>query len=121
MRVLVATTQEQGIRPDDFCWADSGELLRLPINQDSECVCGCHRALVGFDTMKSTTTFKVSEWPINREDFERLYWHALESAGLDPDPDEIKEYSDLLLGIADGNELGTVLRRERDRFYRQVV
>jgi hypothetical protein len=68
MKILVATTETQGQREGDFCWAEEGELVSF----GSECdhalepldgPCGCRRSLVGLRTGKSTTTVRVVDWP----------------------------------------------------------
>ena len=72
MKILVATKETQGFRDSDFSWAREGELVRF----DSECDrdknridggCGCRRSMVGLETGRATTTFKVVEMDITTE------------------------------------------------------
>jgi hypothetical protein len=64
--VLVATAQTQGQRPNDFCRADEGELVRWANEchqEPADGTCGCHRSLVGLTTARPTTTVKVVDRP----------------------------------------------------------
>lgn len=65
MKVLVATKETQGQRPGmDFCFCREGELV-TPGTQCStgrwDDGCGCRRAWCGLETLRTTTTAKVSE------------------------------------------------------------
>lgn len=61
MKVLVATTETQGARDDDFCWAVDGELVYLPFLTCATPGCGCDRAFAGLASSKATTTAMVVE------------------------------------------------------------
>lgn len=66
MKILVATKEMQGVRKNDFAWANEGELLTFASECDGEKVdgrCGCRRAMSGLDTKKATTTMKVVDRP----------------------------------------------------------
>lgn len=59
MKVLVATKELQGQRKSDFCFVDEGE----PIVFSS----GHRTAMVGVNSRKATTTFKVVEMDLTAE------------------------------------------------------
>jgi hypothetical protein len=64
VKLLVATNETQGRRSNDFCWTNEGELVMHGTECDREAVddsCGCRRSLVGLESAKATTTFKVAE------------------------------------------------------------
>lgn len=54
MLVLVATTDTQGDRGDDYCHTVEGELVQLP-------VLGADRAFVGLASRRGTTTCAVAD------------------------------------------------------------
>jgi len=63
MKALVATRQTQGRRKNDFCHGNEAEFVTFGSECDGEKVdgaCGCKRALVGFDSGRATTIFRVS-------------------------------------------------------------
>lgn len=63
MLVLEATDQLQGLRADDYHWADTGELVHLPALDCSSPSCGCTRGFAGFVSHRATTTAKIVERP----------------------------------------------------------
>lgn len=72
MKVLVATKEMQGSRPNDFCFLPEGALVGFCHTHDGEdidAICGCQRSLGGLAIDRSTTTFKVVEREIEREDY----------------------------------------------------
>lgn len=93
MRVLVATTKQQGKRSNDFSFTNDGELVRYGFDCDGEDVdgvCGCKRSLIGFDSHKGTTTFCIAEMDINLEQVTKLIEKSLKASGfISPsDPEE---------------------------------
>ena len=72
MKVLVATNEGQKQRKNDFSHTTEGEFVKFGFECDGETVdgnCGCKRGMVGFDTLKATTTFKVTEKDISKENY----------------------------------------------------
>ena len=64
MLVFEATEEFQGVRPNDYHWATTGELVHLPIVQcDDAESCGCGRGFCGFDSHRATTTARVVDRP----------------------------------------------------------
>ncbi len=61
-KVLVATSQGQGTRRNDFCWTNEGEVVYLGFECDNERVdghCGCRRSFAGTHSHKATTTARI--------------------------------------------------------------
>jgi hypothetical protein len=84
MKALVATRQTQGRRKNDFCHATEGEFVTFGSECDGEKVdggCGCKRALVGFDSSKATTTFRVSVSDITEDGLRDLLRAKLTKEG----------------------------------------
>jgi hypothetical protein len=64
MKVLVATEETQGRRPNDFCFTEEGELVLFGSECSRETIdgpCGCRRSLVGVRSGMATTTVRVVE------------------------------------------------------------
>jgi hypothetical protein len=61
MKVLVATTETQSARDDDFCWTVAGELVVVPLVTCASPTCGCDRAFAGLASSKATTTAMVAD------------------------------------------------------------
>lgn len=67
LKVLTATANTQGRRPNDFSWTTEGELVTFPALicdrdlADPDNGCGCGRAWSGMNTHKGTTTVMVRE------------------------------------------------------------
>jgi hypothetical protein len=82
MKVLTATSQTQGWRHNDFCWAVEGELVFFAPFEcgrgsiDDEC--GCRRSMAGLASHRATTTMKVVE----REDLDPETYFALIADGV---------------------------------------
>jgi hypothetical protein len=117
MRVLVATTETQGQRKNDFFNADEGELVHFGSECDGEDVdgsCGCRRCMSGLDTAKATTTFKIVEMDMTEEDltaklatFYHDKWHI---EGSEANELAVEEVSDLNSIVATF-DIGEVLEK----------
>ncbi len=64
-KVLVATSQGQGGRGNDFCWTDEGEVVYLGFECDRDRNridggCGCRRSFAGTNSQMATTTARVA-------------------------------------------------------------
>ncbi len=124
MRILVATEETQGRRPNDFCFAQEGEIVTF----SSECTreevdgpCGCKRSLSGTTSLLATTTFRVVE----REDLTltgltRILAASLVSAGwyetLEAATGTARQGVADIVQVALGYPVGSVLERRGDRF-----
>jgi len=122
LRVLVATKDTQGERGNDFSWTEEGELVTFTFECDSDedidDRCGCMRSMTGLKTRKGTTTFKVSDIHMHREEFlAKLMESAVMAGYLDkenPDKEMLDSiYDDAieLSKIAQLFNVGTVLEK----------
>jgi len=126
MHLLVATTQTQGRRGDDFHYCKEGELVRFASacgrdGGDPAGGCGCARSFAGFDSAKATTTALVREVDMSRDD----YVQALISAYAFPVPGmeaAIAVEADSLIALAGRLPLGAVVEvRGEELRVRDVV
>jgi hypothetical protein len=117
MKILVATGQTQGRRATDFNFAREGEIVgmddaHMPDEEGPDEVCGCQRSLVGIESGKSTTTFRVVDAGYTREEFEESIREArAEYAELGVGDDNFSAEAALLLDIAGRFETGSVVER----------
>ncbi len=84
MQVMIATKLTQGKRKNDFCHANLGELVRFGMCCDGATAddnCGCARSFVGFESHKATTTARIIELPITKEQFVTELRTAYDSGG----------------------------------------
>jgi hypothetical protein len=124
MKLLVATSQTQGRRRTDFCWATEGEIVTYGSECPDEAVdgpCGCRRALCGLGTRKATTTFAVVERPdLRPKDLARLLAQSLVEGGWSPSVEQAREAASgdalRLAEVALRHACGTVLERRDGRF-----
>ena len=122
LRLLVATSQTQGRRPDDVCGTIDGEILIPPPecphcdNPGAERTC---HTLIGADTGRATTTFAVADVPITMADLHLLLakaWGApieqIEDVGI---PHTAAQMTDVAFRFPVGAVLGKSGRRFRRR------
>ena len=98
MKVLAATKETQGRRKNDFCHCSEGELVTYGSECDGEAldgVCGCKRSLIGFDSSKATTTFRVTTVDLTVDRLKELLRAKLAREGW-ASPDTPRENEDLL-------------------------
>ena len=126
MKILVATNNTQGARKNDFCFVPEEEIVRFGVEhpqEDIDAPCGCRRAMFGINTNKATTTFKVVETVLIREEFRRLvatsFRRAIRaSAELESITDECAELmADFILQTAKEFQVGQVLERRGTEFF----
>lgn len=117
IKVFVATKETQGDRDNDFFWSKEGELVLLPFECDGEEIdggCGCRRCMSGFESFKSTTTFKVKSLSRSPEWYIRAVRQALQKAGwlkMGVSEKEARNMARELLRKAHEYPEGTVLER----------
>lgn len=119
MKVLVATTETQGARVNDFSWTDENELVMFGSECDGEEIdgrCGCRRSLSGVNTRKGTTTFKVVDTEITREELVDTFKRSLEKAQFTETAKEAEAIADGIIEIAESFEAGQILERRGDEF-----
>lgn len=131
MKVLVATKQTQGMRPNDFCFCKEGEIVMFPSmecdNEPVDGACGCRRSMVGVETLASTTTMKVADVPIDVHGLADAIYDALEAGGFaaagfeDMAWQAAEADAQELARIAANFSIGTVVERRGDVFQARLV
>ena len=86
MKIIVSTTQTQGQRENDFCFVPEGEpvYMGIPCDKDKDNpdgACGCSRSVCGFTSQTATTTMKVAETEMTKEEYMDAYVQAWRKAG----------------------------------------
>lgn len=124
MRVLIATTELQGARPDDFSSAVDGELLTPVAVACAAPGCGCQRGFPGLGSGFATTTAMIVERPFITRDqlrdavagwLERCGWGDLLGHDHADEFDEIvDEHVDAIDEVCAALPLGTVVERHGD-------
>ena len=114
MKIFVATKETQGKRKNDFCFTNENELVGFSSECDGESVdgkCGCKRSMSGFDTRKCTTTFKVIETDMTKEQYCLAFKKSNDKAGFKFSDIESNIFADELLEIANKFPLNKVLEK----------
>lgn len=86
IRTIVATKRGQGARPDDFSWVDEDELVIFPLECDrdrgrADGGCGCARSFAGLTSRCSTTTAKVADLDMSRDQYIDAILASMTGAG----------------------------------------
>jgi hypothetical protein len=127
LRVLVATSSGQGLRPNDYCWAVEGELVLFGMEcatdrDDVDGRCGCRRGMAGASSSRATTTFRVALVDMSRDQYRDAIRASLERGGWirpgagDAAADEalVDDMVAELLEIAQEFPVGTILEKRGD-------
>jgi hypothetical protein len=127
MHVLVATTETQGIRPNDYSWTLEGELVKIPLGRctkghvDDDC--GCSRGMSGVGSSRASTTIRVADMPwMQRPAYAAALVDSYEREGwLDADDDgEVRSWIERViddqLAVAAFLPVGAVLEFRDDEF-----
>jgi hypothetical protein len=128
IKVLVATAEKQGVRKNDFNWAQEGELVTFGFECDREEIdgeCGCKRAFAGVESQRATTTVKVviKEMPV--ADLSNNIFEGLVKGGwVDADNKKrmekhSREFAVELLRIASLFEVGDVIEKRGDNYLKR--
>ncbi len=117
--IFVATSETQGRRKNDFCFTDADELVRFTSECDGESIdgrCGCRRSLVGMNSLKATTTFRVVQVPIDEDNLvARLQNYYAKSGFVDLPESEIRIEAQELIRLASAFVPGTILEKRGDQ------
>lgn len=116
MKILTIHHPDDLEQPDDFCWADEGEIA-VPTIVVCDSECGCERSHSGVDTRRASTTLIVANYTRGPDSLVDTYVKFLEVAGwakLLIGPGEVRTYAEQLAGDIMGNAEqwteGTVVR-----------
>lgn len=118
MKIIVATSETQGQRPEDFNYVPEGEIVMVG---DCDCLhegCDCSRSMVGILCKMGTTTMMVVESDLTREGFRRQLKDANEGfEELGVDGSVYEEQADALLELAKQFKAGAVIERQGEDFH----
>lgn len=128
MNLLVATTTGQGGRPNDFCYAEEGEILFFPSECDDEGIdgaCGCQRSMAGLFSGRMTTTMTVAEVPdLTVDGLKALLRARLTQDGWDFPAATLTAIVDedvaALIQVANDIPLGRIIERRGEVFQTRV-
>lgn len=117
MKVLVATSVGQGDRSNDYHWCVEGELVRIGLvcatdRRNPDGGCGCGRGFGGLNSHRATTTARVAEVPLSREEYAQAISSSLEQGGWGYHDSE-DEADDLAALVAQW-PVGTIVERRLD-------
>jgi hypothetical protein len=117
MKVLVATAQTQGLRPNDFNFCVEGELVTVGLvcatdRRDPDGGCGCGRAFAGLNSHRATTTAKVNEIELSEDDYVEALRSSLTQQGW-PTSD-VQELAWWLAQLVSEWPVGTIVERRID-------
>lgn len=119
MKVLVATVRTQGARGNDYHWCIEGELVRVGEacardRADPDGGCGCGRGFAGLNSRRATTTARVAELPLERDEYYEAIRSSLEQQGWDPCLCCYVDEADELLALVADWPAGAVVERRLD-------
>jgi hypothetical protein len=126
LRVLVATTQTQGQRANDFSFTEEGELCRLSFVCDSDRgdpdgPCGCGRSLSGVRSGMANTTVRVALYNGGRGAYIAEIARSFNAAGYGLALVTAAEEADNLLAVAARYPVGAVLEWRRGETRERVI
>ncbi len=116
MKILVATKEIQGQRENDFFWTKENEILmdsfECERDEAEDGSCGCRRSLVGVETKRATTTFKVTESDLNKSEIIKLFSKSFEEAFPSVNlSQEAEDSANYILEIAEKFEVEEILEK----------
>ena len=117
MKVLVATSETQGQRRNDFDYCVEGELVTVGLvcatdRRDPDGGCGCGRAFAGLNSHRGTTTAKVKEVELSKNDYIEALRSSLAQQGW-PTSD-VAELAGWLAQLVSEWPVGTIVERRID-------
>lgn len=117
MKIIVATSETQGQRKDDFYFADEGEIVIVSDCDNLHAGCGCERSMLGVRSGAGTTTMMVIEADITRKQFiEQLRTSNGDYAGVNLSSIIFAAEADALLKLASKFPAGAVIERKGEDF-----
>ena len=116
MKILVATSAGQGLRQSDFNTATDGTPVRFAdeCDRDRDRIdgrCGCRRAFATLTDGQATTTARIAETDMARDDYVTALTSSYGSLAEYAEPGEMDEEANELLRIAEAFPIGTVVEK----------
>jgi hypothetical protein len=126
LRVLVATTQTQGQRANDFSFTEEGELCRLAFvcdsdRSDPDGLCGCGRSLSGVRSGMATTTVRVALYDGGREAYIAEIARSFNASGYGLAHTAAVHEAERLLAVAARYPVGAVLEWRLGKTRERVI
>ena len=120
MKVLVATSDTQGQRGNDFSYCIDGELVTVGLvcaadEENPDGGCGCGRAFAGLNSHKATTTAKVKDVELSEEDYVEALRSSLEQQGWPTE--DVGELAAWLVQLVSTWPTGSVIERRLDDIF----
>jgi hypothetical protein len=120
MKVLVATSESQGQRENDFDFCVEGELVTVGLvcaadQYDPDGGCGCGRAFVGLNSHRATTTAKVKDVDLSEEDYVEALGSSLSQQGWPTE--DVGELADWLAQLVRSWPTGSIIERRGDDIF----
>ncbi len=120
MKVLVATSDTQGQRGNDFSYCIEAELVTVGMvcaadEADPDGGCGCGRAFAGLNSHKATTTAKVKDVELSEEDYVEALRSSLAQQGWPTE--DVGELATWLVQLVSTWPTGSVIERRLDDIY----
>ncbi len=120
MKVLVATSDTQGQRGNDFSYCIEGELVTVGLvcaadEENPDGGCGCGRAFAGLNSHKATTTAKVKAVELSEEDYVEALRSSLAQQGWPTE--DVGELAAWLVQLVSTWPTGSVIERRLDDIF----
>jgi len=120
MKVLVATSDTQGQRGNDFSYCIEGELVTVGLvcaadEENPDGGCGCGRAFAGLNSHKATTTAKVKDVELSEEDYVEALRSSLAQQGWPTE--DVGELAAWLVQLVSTWPTGSVIERRLDDIF----
>ena len=121
MKVLVATSDTQGLRPDDFAFCIDGELITVGVICENDKgdpaagVCGCGRSFSGLNSRRATTTATVKDLELSQQEYAEALRSSLVQEGWEAT--EVDELATWLVELVSELPEGAVLERRGDDIF----
>jgi hypothetical protein len=124
MKILVATALTQGLRPGDYNYCVEGELVWVqePCDRDNrnpDMPCGCGRGFAGVASHRATTTARIVESELTREELVLAFETSLRDGGWPVEwADDVAEDN---LYAASQFPAGTVVQRRLELLISRLI
>jgi hypothetical protein len=120
MKVLVATSDTQGERDNDFSYCIEGELVTVGLvcaadELDPDGGCGCGRAFAGLNSHRATTTAKVKDVELSEDDYVEALRSSLAQQGWPTE--DVAELAAWLVQLVSSWPIGAVIERRLDDIF----
>lgn len=111
MKLLVATSDSQGMKKDDFFYAKEGEIVQLSAVCRNGVLrsCGCERSFSGTLSRAATTTAKITDVPTDFDELVDLIHRSENEAGFETSEAEARLKTEEIIKIAAPFEVGDIV------------